>query len=163
MTARNPVIQKHIIPDAVGGTEIIVLNSQGQIVQRDHYDLSTFHEVKFTASPIQLSLYDHQIVGYIDVAKNSPAGKSSIKLGGTRPTPAVFFLTPSDAVIVASVITTANTDRVAIYQRIACDAPSTPSTTDMTMGAAVLLNPTVYQGSFPPFVIPRGSVAGLRQ
>ena len=69
---------------------------------------------------------------------------------------------PSDAVVGPTTISTATKDRVAIYQRIACDAPNTPSRTDMKMGAPVLLNPSVYSGSFPPITRPAGITAGLR-
>ncbi|NDJ15793.1 hypothetical protein [Myxacorys almedinensis] len=161
-TSTSSTIHRGIVPDAVGAIEVIVVNSQGQITQRDYYGLSSFHEAKFTTGTIYLSSFAHQIIGYIDVAKNSSAGRAPIALGGLRPTPVVFFLTPSNATIAASVIITATNDRVAVYQRIACDAPSTPSTTDMIMGSAVLLNSQVYAGSFPPFVIPSGRVAGLR-
>lgn len=162
-TSTSPTIHRGIVPDAVGAIEVIVVNSQGQITRRDYYDLSSFHEVKFTRGTIYLSSFEHQIIGYIDVAKNSLAGRSPITLGGLRPTPVVFLLTPSDATVAASVISTGFNDRVAVYQRIACDAPSTPNTTDMIMGEAVLLKPEVYAGSFPPFVIPSGRVAGLRR
>lgn len=147
----------------MGAIKVIVVNSQGQITRRDYYDLSSFHEAKFTRGTIYLSSFEHQIIGYIDVAKNSPAGKAPITLGGLCPTPVGFFLTLSDATVAASVITIGTNDRVAVCQRIASNAPSTPSTTDMIMGEAVLLNSQVYAGSFPPFVIPSGRVAGLRR
>ncbi|MBG1269028.1 hypothetical protein [Nostoc sp. WHI] len=61
-----------------------------------------------------------------------------------------------------SVITTANQERVAIYQRIACDAPLTPSTTDMIAGARVLLNPEVFGASYPAIYKGGGIVSGLK-
>lgn len=156
-------VQRNIVPDAVGSVIIVEFNSQGTVTYSALYDESYFYEVKFHRGSIYLSSFEHQIIGYIDVAIRSPAGVASSALGDRRPTPAVEFVTTSDTVIGLSVITKANEERVAIYQRIACDAPSTPSTTDMLVGRRVLLNPEVFQGSFPSTFRDSGRIAGLRR
>jgi hypothetical protein len=84
-------------------------------------------------------------------------------LANRRPTPGIEFVTTSDTTIGLSVITKATQERIAIYQRIACDSPSTPSPTDMVVGIRVLLNPEVFQGSFPATFRGSGIVAGLRR
>jgi len=118
--------------------------------------------MKFTTGDIQLSSFDHQVIGYIDVASRSPAGVVPASLATLRPTPIVEFVTPSNAVIGLSVITKANLETVLIAQRIVCDAPSTPSPTDMIVGSRQLLNPEVLASRFTVSFRGAGRVSGLR-
>ncbi|MCY7272481.1 MAG: hypothetical protein LH702_01715 [Phormidesmis sp. CAN_BIN44] len=156
-------VQRNVVPDAVTSVLIVEFNSQGAITYSAPYNKSYFNEMKFSRGDIYLSSFEHQIIGYVDIASTSPAGVAPTSLGTRRPTPAVEFVTNSDAVIALNVITKFTQERVAVYQRIACDAPSTPSTTDMVVGARVPLNPEVYQNNFPVSFRPSGIVAGLRR
>lgn len=162
-TQSSGTVFSNIIPEAVGSILLIEYSSQGAITYSMGYNNSYFHEAKFTRGNIYLSSFDHQIIGYVDVASTSPAAVAPSSLGNRRPTPGIEFVTTSDTVVALSVITKANQERVAIYQRIACDVPSTPSPTDMVVGARVLLNPEVFQGSFPALFRGSGIVAGLRR
>jgi hypothetical protein len=155
--------QSRVIPDTLGAFLVIEINGNGQITYQQSYPKSFFREMKFTTGAIYLSDYEHQIIGYIDIAKRSSAGLAPSSLGDRRPTPIVEFSTPADASIGLSVVTTATKDRVGVFQRIACDAESTPSPTDMVLGRRQALNPEVFTGAFPIIYEPAGQVAGLRR
>lgn len=155
---------RFVIPDALGPVVVRNRNQYGQIISSTPYSLSAFEEIKFTARRIYLSSFDHQITGFIDVLGTSlPASQARVALPQNRPTPRLTFHTPADTTIAPSVLSGANRVRVGIWQQVACDVPGTSSSTDMRMGAAVLLNPGVYAGSAPPTAVPPGRVAGLRR
>jgi hypothetical protein len=155
-------VQRNVVADSLGTVGIIDLDSSGRIIYQQYYASSYFHEMKFTTGAIYLSSFTHQIVGYVDIATISLAGRAPSTLGKRRPTPAIEFDTPADASIGLSVITAATRDRVAVNQRIACDAQSTPSPTDMMLGSRQTLNPEVYTSSVAPNVFqPAGRAAGL--
>jgi hypothetical protein len=157
-------VQSNVVPDSLGTIGIIDYDTSGRITYQQYYSSSHFHEMKLTTGAIYLSSFNHQILGYVDIATLSLAGRASSSLGTHRPTPSVEFDTPADASIGLSVITTATKDRVAVHQRIACDAQSTPSPTDMILGSRQTLNPEVYTSSVAPNVFPpAGRAAGLRR
>lgn len=156
-------IQRGIIPDGLGAITITEYSLPDlKITYQMSYASSNFAEMKFTRGNIYLSSFEHQIIGYIDVASRSPAGIAPSSLGSRRPTPIIEFMTTSDTAIGSSVIATANQERVAITQRIACDVPSTPSPTDMVVGARILLNPEVVGTNAPITFKGAGIVSGLR-
>ena len=156
-------IQSGIVPDGLGAITITEYDIQTlQITYQMSYASSNFAEMKFTRGNLYLSSFEHQIIGYIDVASRSPAGIAPSSLGGRRPTPIIEFVTTSDTVVGSSVMATANQERVAITQRIACDVPSTPSPTDMVVGARILLNPEVVGTNAPISFKGSGIVSGLR-
>ncbi|MGV0029285.1 hypothetical protein [Phormidesmis priestleyi] len=162
-TQSGGTIQKGIIPDGLGAITITEYSLPDlKITYQMSYASSNFAEMKFTRGNIYLSSFEHQIIGYIDVASRSPAGIAPSSLGSRRPTPIIEFVTTSDTVIGLSVIATANQERVAITQRIACDVPSTPSPTDMVVGARILLNPEVVGTNAPITFKGSGIVSGLR-
>lgn len=81
VTALSKTTHKYVVPDAVGSITTLVIDSKtGAVVRRGFYDLSVIEEVKFTTSTINLSSFEHQIIGHIDVAKNSPAGRAPTSL-----------------------------------------------------------------------------------
>jgi hypothetical protein len=155
-------VQRRVVPDTLGTFLVLEFDTSLRITYSQPYQESFFREMKFTTGAIQLSAYEHQIIGYIDIAKRSPAGLAPISLGSRRPTPIVEFSTPADASIGLNVITTATKDRVGVFHRVACDAESTPSPTDMILGARQALNPEIFTGAYPIVYEPAGSVAGLR-
>lgn len=127
-------VQRGVVPDTLGVVYVYEYNQQLVLTYSMLYPNSYFYEVKFHSGPIYLSSFQHQILGYVDIASRSLAGVAPSTLGTRRPTPAVELITPSDSVVGLSVITSANQERVAIYQRIVCDAPLTASTTDQYLG-----------------------------
>lgn len=161
-TLNRSTRHRFVVPDALGSIIINRRDSRGRIIRVDRYPESRIKEVKFTRRSIQLSSFDHQITGHVDVASRSSAGRASFTLGQFRPTPRLNFQTPSDAPVAPSVIATANRSRVAVWQQVACDVPSTSSPTDMIMGKTVLLNFGPYSGSAPPSTVLPFRVAGLR-
>lgn len=161
-TLNRGTTHKFVVPDALGTIRINRRDSEGRIIRVDTYPESRIKEVKFTGRSIQLSSFEHQITGHVDVANQSAAGRASSSLGQFRPTPRLTFQTPSDAPIAPSVIDAANRVRVAVWQQVACDVPATPSPTDMIMGKTVLLNFGPYSGSAPPTTVMPYRNAGLR-
>lgn len=156
-------VKRNVVPDAVNSVLIVEFNSQGKITHSAPYNKSYFNEMKFSKGNIYLSSFEHRVIDYVDIASRSPAGVASTTLETRCPTPAVEFVTDLDAVIALNVVTKFAQERVAVYQRMACDAPSTPSTTDVVVGAHVPLNPEVYQTNFPVSFQPSGTIARLRR
>lgn len=109
-------VQRNIVPEAVGPVTVAEYDSSTlAITYIQGYPESFFTEVKFHRGPIYLSSFQHQIIGYVDVASRSRAGVAPSGLGVRRPTAGIEIVTPSDGTIALSVITTANEERVAIY------------------------------------------------
>lgn len=142
-----------MVPDAVEPLKLLIERDDGSVVRQETFEESVFFDAKARVKKIGLNRNNPQIEGYIDVlANDSPAGKDEAPIP-SRPLPRLILLTTSDTKVTAGITELAKRtgSGVAVYQSVVCDYPrGKPGKSDLVMGRAIQLNPTVYTGRPEP-------------
>ena len=127
-----------VIPDYVSDLTLFSTDTGGMT-----FPLSEFWEVKAVNGALTPSTSQYQIVGLLDVARNSAAGTSTLP---KHPPPVVLFTTTSNTTVGKSTLAQATQWGVAVWQQtVAYDAtdPTDPNP-DLCFGEVGPLNQDVY-------------------
>jgi hypothetical protein len=133
-----------VIPDYVTGLKVVITGSQTVSTLPNSF----FGEVKAVAGYLPPSYSQYQILGFLDVARLSPAGSTTVS---NHPPPELVFTTTGNTKMSALTIGQANVWGVAIWQQIVYEDPDMPNdpNPDLCIDRAVPRNGGVY----PPGVL----------
>ena len=144
-----------VVPDGVN--DVTTGSFMGRI---QTYRNSVFTEVKAVKGTIGLADNDHQLLGLIDVAANSPAGRAHATNPFGAPNAAIFFLTATDTMIGLDVIAEATAKGVVLYKSNFYHITRKDGTEELETGPTYALNPQVLNAARPPLLPPGGDSLG---
>jgi hypothetical protein len=129
-----------VIPEFVGDQTYTVAGMSATFPQ------SVLYEVKAVTAPLTLGTSNWQILGLLDVANNLNAMDA-----GTRPAPAVFFITTGNTTVSTGVLTQATMSMwsVAVWQQKVLYDANGGSNPNLTLGPPDCLTPNLCTSSAP--------------